>query len=189
MKTFLRFFLVLKVCLYFFRLIYCQEDLVTINSRSEINFNLNIYAFDISHLFLECGSMYVMGEWQFQQLETCVTIEGSLTFSRFTYNYISFPNLLYIRDGLKISYIDNLTSVRQLLPNLVHIQGKTLETSLEIFQNKDLEELGFKKLMKIDFGYVTILSNPRLCLSDMISWSPFQDSDNYIEVCNPEDVI
>ena len=126
--------------------------------------------------------MDISNETDFKRLENCVTIEGSLAFLWFTYNNISFPNLLYIKGGLSIHNIDSLTSVRQLLPNLVHIQGKTWRISLEIFQNKDLEELGFKKLMKIDSGYVRIVGNPRFCFSDMINWPPYQDSENRIEV-------
>ena len=132
--------------------------------------------------------MDISNETDFKRLENCVTIEGSLAFLWFTYNNISFPNLLNIKGGLTIQNIDNLTSARQLLPNLVHIEGHPLSMSLTIKDCKDLEKLDFKKVMKIDSGILWIVRNPLLCLNDMINWPPFQDTYNYIEVCNPEDV-
>ena len=120
--------------------------------------------------------MVITKESQFKQLEPCVKIEGSLEFTSFTYSNFSFPNLLYIKDYLIIHKIDNLTSVKQLLPNLAHIQGdvSTEESALIITENKDLEKLDFNKLMRVSFGYIEVQDNPRLCLNDYINWSIIQ---------------
>ena len=99
-------------------------------------------------------------------------IDGSLWFKGFTYSKVSFPNLLVIKGSLMIHKIDNLTSVRQLLPNLAHIQGN--ESTLSIVANRDLEKLDFQRLLKIDSGLVETYNNPHLCLSDMMIWSKIQ---------------
>ena len=129
------------------------------------------------YLFPDCRPMVIANETQFKLLEHCVTIDGSLSFTSFTYNNVSFPDLLIIKDSLIIHEIDNLLSVRQLLPNLIHIQGtdQKLEFALSVTNNKDLEKLDFKSLMRIDSGVVEIKDNPRLCLSDFISWSKIQE--------------
>ena len=178
MKSFLWFLFMLKVFLYFCRLIYCQKDLEQINSTSEYFFNLKICAFNVFNLFPDCGAMVITKETQFKQLELCVTIAGSLTFESFTYSNFSFPFLLFIKDSLTIHNINNLLSVRQLLPNLIHIEGSDwkLEFALSVTDNKDLEKLDFKRLMRISSGYVEIKDNPRLCLTDFISWVKIQDS-------------
>ena len=121
--------------------------------------------------------MKITNVTQFKQLKRCVRIEGSLTFTSFTYNNISFPNLLYIGDYLKIHKIDNLFSVKQLLPNLAHIRTPDylIVDDLIITKNRDLEKLEFKKLLKIFNGFVKIKDNPRLCLSDIISWMKIQE--------------
>ena len=128
--------------------------------------------------------MSITSVTQFKQLEHCKMIDGSLEFFSFTYNKVRFPNLLYINDLLRFYNISNLTSVRQLLPNLIHILGS--DEALSISKNKDLEKLDFKKLMKIDHGSVSITDNPRLCLNDIISWSDIQDKiskvDKHIQV-------
>ena len=126
-------------------------------------------------------------ENQFKQLKNCVTIKGSLTFENFNYTNLSFPNLLDIKGYLIIGNVANLTSVKQLLPNLVHIHGESPHNeSLVIRNNTDLEKLDFKKLMKISRGDVEISGNPRLCLSDTISWSKTQKLmrplEKYIQV-------
>ena len=119
--------------------------------------------------------MKISKEKQYEHLKNCVTIEGSLMFRSFTYSNISFPNLLNIKGVLSILFIDNLTSIRQLLPNLVHIHGESpYNVSLIIMGNKDLEKLDFKKLLKISSGGVEITNNSRLCFSDIMSWSKTQ---------------
>ena len=133
--------------------------------------------------------MEITNVTQFKQLERCIRIEGSLTFTSFTYNNFSFPNLLFIGDYLKIHKIDNLFSVKQLLPNLAHIRTPDylIVDDLIITENRDLEKLEFKKLMKISQGYVKIKGNPRLCFSDIISWIKIQEDRpvaNTIEVRN-----
>ena len=122
----------------------------------------------------------ITNEVQFNQLEPCIMIDGSLTFTSFTYSKVSFPNLLYIKGYLKIDKIDKLLSVKQLLPNLVHIQGSDI--ALSITDNKDLEKLEFKKLMKIDDGVVVIKDNPRLCLNDSMSWLQIQERISIIKM-------
>ena len=173
MKSFLWFFFVLKLFLYFCRLIYCQEDLVPINSTSEYFFKLEICAFT-DLFFTACGPLTITNEAQFNQLEPCATINGSLTFTSFTYSKVSFPDLLYIKGSLEINNIDNLLSFKQLLPNLIHIQGTDI--ALSITDNKDLEKLEFKRLLKIDDGVVVIKDNPRLCLNDSMSWLQMQEN-------------
>ena len=139
--------------------------------------------------------MVITDEIQFERLEICETIEGPLTFTSFTYNNVSFPNLLYIEGFLKIHKIDKLLSVKQLLPNLVYIDRINLwkmpnensQIALIITDNKDLEKLGFGEHIKISHRSVEIQRNPRLCLSDMIGWSIFQEyftSETFIQVRN-----
>ena len=142
--------------------------------------------------------MVITNDLQFEKLENCVTIRGSLTFTTFTYNNTSFPYLLYIEGFLKIHNIDKLLSVKQLLPNLAHIDGINFWTefgvssenshmALVITDNKHLENLGFGKFMRIFSGSVEIRGNPRFCLSDMIGWSKLQEthtSETFIEVRN-----
>lgn len=121
--------------------------------------------------------MSISEDDQFKQFENCITIEGSLIISSITYGNLSFPNLLVIKGYLVIHKVDNLTSVKQLLPNLVHIQGaspRAPDKALIIRDNKDLVKLDFKKLLRISSGRVEITENPRLCFSDTIAWSKTQ---------------
>ena len=83
-----------------------------------------------------------------------------------------------------IHNIDNLTSVRQLLPNLARIDRfwghrdiidgfVTHVNVLVITDNKDLENLNFKKLFKMYAANVKITGNPRLCTNNIGNWFDF----------------
>lgn len=98
----------------------------------------------------------------------------------FAVNNYSFPELVEIRDYLKVHQIDNIRAVSVLFPNLAVIRGKRLyeKFALRITENKDLEEVGLTSLRYIENGNVHIEKNAKLCFSNTINWSAIAPSSN-----------
>lgn len=98
----------------------------------------------------------------------------------FAVNNYSFPELVEIRDYLKVHQIDNIRALSVLFPNLAVIRGKRLyeKFALRITENKDLEEVGLTSLRYIENGNVHIEKNAKLCFSNTINWSAIAPSSN-----------
>ena len=119
---------------------------------------------------------------QFQELENCSIIEGSLKIvlleaSPEEYERLHFPSLVEITDYLLIFEVRGLVSLRNIFPNLAVIRGEKLfpvfsetQYALVVFKNLHLEELGLTGLRSIRKGAVRLDQNPRLCSGEVGDW-------------------
>lgn len=114
-----------------------------------------------------------------ESLNGCKYVQGNLTLSwlkdtaEHSIRDYSFPELVEIRDFLKIHHVDNVLSIGDLFPNLTVIQGQQLNGGTHVLQVAScprLETLGLSKLQYIGGGNIQIVDNKNLCLSDKINW-------------------
>jgi insulin receptor len=99
---------------------------------------------------------------QLERLKGCKIIDGNdgnLTLTRMEdaghFKNFSFPDLIKIRDFLRIHQIDHLLSVNDFFPNLAVIRGEKLfeeSFALDITENKHLNEIGLSSLRHIGIG-------------------------------------
>jgi Receptor L domain len=104
----------------------------------------------------------------------------------FSIRNFSFPDLIDIRDFLKIHHISNALSIGDLFPNLAVIRGKKLngKYALQIASCSRLEKVGLSGLRFIGGGNIQIKDNNKhLCFSDTIDWTAIapNSSSNNIE--------
>jgi Receptor L domain len=121
-----------------------------------------------------------------KRLEGCKYIDGAVTLSwlkdahGFSIRNFSFPDLVEIRDFLKMHHVDNLLSVGDLFPNLAVIRGDQLNNqySLQIAENKMLERVGLANLRYIGKGNIQVKNNQNACFVDTINWPAIAPNTN-----------
>ncbi|XP_030373833.1 insulin receptor [Scaptodrosophila lebanonensis] len=125
-----------------------------------------------------CGSMDLQRPEDFAKLRNCSFVEGHVRIAN-----IEVPangnltelrsELLEIRDYLMIYRLNGLLTLQSLFPRLRLIRGESLlfdQYALAIYQNRNLRELGFVQLRRIQRGDIRIESNPRLCFVETVDW-------------------
>lgn len=89
------------------------------------------------------------------------------------YEDYRFPLLTEVTHFIMIFKVMGLKSLAHMFPNLRIIRGNDLFEgyALSVFDNENLEELGFKSLTTIMQGAVRIQRNIELCYINTIDWS------------------
>ncbi|KAK4305316.1 hypothetical protein Pmani_022790 [Petrolisthes manimaculis] len=84
----------------------------------------------------------------------------------------SFPHLQDITEYLLLYWVNGITSLGQLFPNLAVIRGDALFSNyaLVVSEMNELEEMGLSSLTTILRGSVRITHNPKLCYLNTIDW-------------------
>ena len=126
-------------------------------------------------LFLECQSIDIRNNNDWQFLENCVVIEGYLRVMMISITneqYLHFPLLLEITEYLLLYKIHGMTTLANLFPNLVLIRGQQLieNYALMIYQMVSLTDIGLISLRLIQRGSVHIEQNPFLCYTTSLDW-------------------
>ncbi|XP_042888440.1 uncharacterized protein LOC122263862, partial [Penaeus japonicus] len=103
----------------------------------------------------------------------------------------SFPGLREITHHLLVYRVFNLTSLRQLFPNLAVIRGDVLfhNYALVIYDVPNLQEVGLASLTVILRGSVRIERNPQLCYVHTVDWEHItvnRLAENYINRNRPQ---
>ena len=87
---------------------------------------------------------------------------------------LRFPHLREITGHLIVTFLDDVTSLSDILPNLAVIHGRVEEQfqgyTLVVYQNSGLQNLGLNSLTVIKQGGIRIEFNQKLCYVDHIRW-------------------
>ncbi|XP_061400497.1 insulin receptor [Musca vetustissima] len=128
----------------------------------------------------ECPNMDIRNECEnLAHLENCTVITGYMiivllsTNDTCDYSQYSFPKLREVTDFVLFSKVTNLTSFRDMFPNLTVIRGRKvfLNYALGISSMDSLERVEFPRLVAIQRGHVFIGSNPKLCFVNKINFN------------------
>lgn len=89
-----------------------------------------------------------------------------------TFENLTFPNLIEIRDYLLVYRVQGLLNIGKLFPNLSIIRGTNLfyNYALVIYDMASLREISLINLTHIMRGSVRIEKNPNLCYINTIDW-------------------
>uniref|UniRef100_T1PIF3 receptor protein-tyrosine kinase n=1 Tax=Musca domestica TaxID=7370 RepID=T1PIF3_MUSDO len=139
----------------------------------------------------ECPSMDIRNQCEnFAHLENCTVITGYLIIvllpanKSCDYSKYRFPKLREITHFLIMYEVKNLTSIRDMFPNLTVIRGLKLllNYALGISAMDSLQTLEFPNLVAIQRGHVYIGDNPKLCYLNRINFDrlTLAPGDNYI---------
>ena len=125
----------------------------------------------------------------FEKLENCSVIEGSLQIvlieaEPVEFEPLHYPDLVEIQDYLLVAMVKGLRSLRNLFPNLAIIRGDTLfpddfhtRYALIAYKNMGLKELGLINLKSISNGVVRMQDNPELCHVETVDWGKMTVGD------------
>ncbi|KAL5286195.1 INSR family protein [Megaselia abdita] len=113
---------------------------------------------------------------EFAKLSKCDVIIGSLTIAKiFIQNKTEILSPLKEITGYLLVYrVEGITSLSEILPNLVIIRGNELifdQYSFVVFENMFLKNLGLYSLQSIRNGSLKIQKNPVLCYIQTIHWT------------------
>lgn len=127
-----------------------------------------------------CSSMDIRNQPElFQRLKGCRVIEGQLSIVLMEqgtpkmFENMTFPELQEVTGYILIYRIRGVRNLGDLFPNLTVIRGMQLfkDFAMVIFDNENLEALGFRSLSRIERGGVRIQHNDRLCYTNTIDWN------------------
>uniref|UniRef100_A0A182Q8S0 receptor protein-tyrosine kinase n=1 Tax=Anopheles farauti TaxID=69004 RepID=A0A182Q8S0_9DIPT len=120
------------------------------------------------------------------QIENCTVINGFLQMvliervpaSEFA--KYQLKNLREVTGYMLFFRVINLTSLRDLFPNLMVIRGQQLigNYALVFYYMENMIEIGLKSLVAIQRGFVYSLHCPKLCHLDTIDWASITGVDN-----------
>ncbi|XP_065358198.1 insulin-like peptide receptor [Calliphora vicina] len=129
----------------------------------------------------ECGSLDLRNNCDdFIKLSNCTAITGFLDIAQLPrasatcdFREYRFENLREITDFLIINDVRNLSSFKNMFPNLSVIRGQQLFVNYALVMTSvhDLEKIEFKSLIAIQRGHVLIDANPKLCYTEKINWT------------------
>lgn len=92
---------------------------------------------------------------------------------------LRFPHLREITGHLIVTFVDDVTSLSDILPNLAVIRGRVEKQfqgyALVVYRNKGLQNLGLNSLTLIKQGGIKIEFNQKLCYLDYIRWQSLRD--------------
>ncbi|XP_037809696.1 insulin-like peptide receptor [Lucilia sericata] len=166
-------------------LLHTQQCLATYDSTplatSTTNTNFDFYKSPSSTSPYECGSLDLRNDCDnFYKLTNCTVITGFLDMAQLPRNNAQcnfseyrFENLREITDFLIFSEVRNLSSIKNMFPNLSVIRGQHLfvNYALVVTSMPDLEKIEFKSLIAIQRGHVLLDANPKLCSTEKINWT------------------
>lgn len=113
---------------------------------------------------------------EFAKLSKCDVIVGSLTIAKiFIQNKTEILSPLKEITGYLLVYrVEGITSLSEILPNLVIIRGNELlfdQYSFVVYENVYLKNLGLYSLKSIQKGSLKVVKNPALCYVLTIHWT------------------
>ncbi|XP_017486214.1 PREDICTED: insulin receptor isoform X2 [Rhagoletis zephyria] len=126
-----------------------------------------------------CNSIEVRTRKDFALLQNCTRVLGHvwLAHLQMTPNDVAArqfaSTVTEISDYLLVHRVHGLRSLEQIFPHLQIIRGRQLlfdEFALVVYENRDLQDLGLKSLLRIQKGNIRIESNPSLCYVDTVNW-------------------
>ncbi|KAM7354668.1 insulin-like peptide receptor isoform 1-T6 [Cochliomyia hominivorax] len=129
----------------------------------------------------ECGSLDLRNNCNnFYKLKNCTVITGFLIIAQIPhrnakcdFSQYQFANLREITDFLIINEVRNMSSIKNMFPNLAVIRGQQLlvNYALIVTSVQDLEKIEFRSLIAIQRGHVLVDANPKLCSTEKINWT------------------
>ncbi|EDV93774.1 GH18107 [Drosophila grimshawi] len=125
-----------------------------------------------------CGSMELRQISDFQQMRNCSIVVGHVRIVHL--ELASNASLTELRsevteitDYLMLYRCTGLLTLQSVFPKLKLIRGQKLlfdQYALTVYENRNLRELGFVELQRIQNGYIRIESNPMLCFAETVDW-------------------
>ena len=120
------------------------------------------------------------------ELRNCTSVYGSVHLKGISFrkneslrNEFRFPKLREITGHLIVTFLDDVSSLDDILPNLSVIHGRVEGLfegyALVVYLNKGLQNLGLNSLTVIKQGGIKIEFNQKLCYLDRVRWQSMMD--------------
>ncbi|XP_017057664.1 insulin-like receptor [Drosophila ficusphila] len=126
-----------------------------------------------------CESLEINEIEDLRKLQNCTHVEGHVRLAYLDFaagNYsadLLASNVTEISDYLMVYRCIGLLSLQLIFPRLRIIRGHSLlfdQYSLVVYDNRNLRELGFVELLRIQKGSIRVESNPLLCFVETVDW-------------------
>lgn len=125
-----------------------------------------------------CGSLELRSIADLQQLRNCSLVVGHVRIANLQLpSNVNLTELssevTEITDYLLIYRSIGLLTLETIFPKLQLIRGRQLlmdQYALTVYENRNLRELGFVQLQRIQDGHIRIESNPMLCFVHTVDW-------------------
>lgn len=116
-----------------------------------------------------------------KDLENCTTVHGSVHLKGILLKNkdelakkLRFPKLREITGHLIVTFLADVKSLSEILPNLSVIRGQVAhlyqDYALVVYLNDELRTLGLNSLTVVKQGGIKIGLNPKLCYLDRVRW-------------------
>ncbi|EDW03158.1 insulin receptor-related protein [Drosophila grimshawi] len=142
----------------------------------------------------ECTSIDIRNECsKMSLLDNCTVITGYVMITLISqmmcnYSAYSFPKLREITDFMIFTDVRELSTIRNMFPNLTVIRGRRLflNYALGISNMPDLELVEFPSLVAIQRGHVYIGTSHKLCQLNGINWDrlTLSPGENHIMIAS-----
>ena len=125
-----------------------------------------------------------------EKLRNCTTVLGSVHLKGISLKndkelakQIQFPLLKEITGHLIVTFLEDVRSLSDILPNLAVIRGRIAnlfkDYAFVVYRNAGLRTLGLNALTTVKQGGIKIEFNPFLCYLDRVRWKSLMNHEKY----------